>query len=63
MHTLMMARDTNGDVVVGELAGGAPGVIRLVNVTRSIDPRKPWEQSAEEEAELLVDASTVESLC
>lgn len=60
---LYMARAENGDVVVGELGGGCPGVIRLVNVTRSIDPRKPWEQSAEKESELLVDASTVESLC
>ena len=54
--------EKNGDTVEGTLAGGAAGVVRLVDVTRSIDPRKPWEQSDEVEAELIVCSNTVEPL-
>lgn len=63
MNVTVMARDNSGAVVVGTMAGGGPGVVRLTHVTRALDLRKPWEQTSEAEPELLVDAETVEALC
>lgn len=63
MVVTVCAKDKDGVEVIGTLAGGGPGVARLTHVTRSIDPRKPWEQSSDQEPELVVDASTVEVLC
>ncbi len=61
---LVQAIDITGRVVVGTL--GPFGVldewVRLTEVTHSIDPRKPWEQSDTTEPEVLVRAETVESL-
>lgn len=63
MVMTVCAKDKDGVEVIGTLAGGGPGVARLTHVTRGIDPRKPWELTAEVEEELVVDASTVEVLC
>lgn len=60
---MVVAIDAAGRTVVGTIDGPVvDGWVRLVNVTHSIDPRKPWEQSEEEEPEVMVRADTVESL-
>jgi hypothetical protein len=59
---IMAVDPLTGDVLVGTMAGGAAGVVRIVDFTRSIDPRKPWEQSGETEESLDVEAEFVEPL-